>query len=109
MVQAAPKRILVTGGAGFVGSHLCDRLVKGGDDVVCVDNFRSFTLAEHGKLRKKSSRTQDKGFKGALEDFVAAVLNGGPAPVNEAELIETSLATIAIMESLREGRRIEIS
>ena len=39
MIQAAPKRILVTGGAGFVGSHLCDRLVKGGDDVVCVDNF----------------------------------------------------------------------
>ena len=39
MVQAAPKRILVTGGAGFVGSHLCDRLVKAGDDVVCVDNF----------------------------------------------------------------------
>ena len=83
--------------------------VYSGGSVVCVDNFRSFTLAEHGKLRKKSSRTQDKGFKGALEDFVAAVLNGGPAPVNEAELIETSLATIAIMESLREGRRIEIS
>ena len=39
MVQAAPKRILVTGGAGFVGSHLCDRLVNAGDDVVCVDNF----------------------------------------------------------------------
>ena len=39
MVQAAPKRILVTGGAGFVGSHLCDRLVRAGDDVVCVDNF----------------------------------------------------------------------
>ena len=33
------KRILVTGGAGFVGSHLCDRLVAAGDDVVCVDNF----------------------------------------------------------------------
>ena len=33
------KRILVTGGAGFVGSHLCDRLVSTGDDVVCVDNF----------------------------------------------------------------------
>ena len=39
MVQTVPKRILVTGGAGFVGSHLCDRLVKAGDDVVCVDNF----------------------------------------------------------------------
>ena len=33
------KRILVTGGAGFIGSHLCDRLVKEGNDVVCLDNF----------------------------------------------------------------------
>jgi UDP-glucuronate decarboxylase len=33
------KRILVTGGAGFLGSHLCDRLVAAGSDVVCVDNF----------------------------------------------------------------------
>ena len=33
------KRILVTGGAGFLGSHLCDRLVVRGDDVICVDNF----------------------------------------------------------------------
>lgn len=33
------KRILVTGGAGFIGSHLCDRLVARGDEVLCVDNF----------------------------------------------------------------------
>lgn len=33
------KRILVTGGAGFIGSHLCDRLVREGNDVVCLDNF----------------------------------------------------------------------
>ena len=33
------KRILVTGGAGFLGSHLCERLVAAGHDVVCVDNF----------------------------------------------------------------------
>ena len=39
MNKAARKRILVTGGAGFVGSHLCDRLVSAGDDVVCADNF----------------------------------------------------------------------
>lgn len=33
------RRVLVTGGAGFLGSHLCDRLIKDGMDVLCVDNF----------------------------------------------------------------------
>ena len=33
------KRILVTGGAGFLGSHLCDRLVEAGHDVICLDNL----------------------------------------------------------------------
>lgn len=33
------KRVLVTGGAGFLGSHLCDRLIEEGNDVICVDNL----------------------------------------------------------------------
>jgi UDP-glucuronate decarboxylase len=33
------KRVLVTGGAGFLGSHLCERLINDGHDVLCVDNF----------------------------------------------------------------------
>ena len=33
------KRILVSGGAGFLGSHLCERLVEKGHDVICLDNF----------------------------------------------------------------------
>ncbi len=33
------KRVLVTGGAGFLGSHLCERLLEDGSDVLCVDNF----------------------------------------------------------------------
>jgi UDP-glucuronate decarboxylase len=33
------KRILVTGGSGFIGSHLCERLISEGNDVICLDNF----------------------------------------------------------------------
>ena len=33
------KRILITGGAGFIGSHLCERLLNEGNDVICLDNF----------------------------------------------------------------------
>ena len=38
-MKHAQKRILVTGGAGFLGSHLCDRLVEKGHEVLCLDNF----------------------------------------------------------------------
>lgn len=43
--MSARKRILVTGGAGFLGSHLCDRLLDAGHEVLCVDNFYSSTKA----------------------------------------------------------------
>ncbi|MCZ2810801.1 MULTISPECIES: UDP-glucuronic acid decarboxylase family protein [unclassified Modestobacter] len=44
------KRVMVTGGAGFIGSHLCDRLVDLGHDVLCVDNFYSSTKANIAHL-----------------------------------------------------------
>lgn len=43
MKEPDRKRILVTGGAGFLGSHLCERLVRAGHDVLCVDNFYTGT------------------------------------------------------------------
>jgi UDP-glucuronate decarboxylase len=38
-VKFQRKRVLVTGGAGFLGSHLCERLLEAGDEVICLDNF----------------------------------------------------------------------
>ncbi len=43
MKDSTVTRILVTGGAGFLGSHLCDRLIEAGHDVLCVDNFYTGT------------------------------------------------------------------
>lgn len=34
--------ILVTGGAGFIGSHLCEKLIDSGSKIICVDNFDNF-------------------------------------------------------------------
>ena len=42
------KRILVTGGAGFIGSHLCERLLENGNEVICLDNY--FTGAKRNIL-----------------------------------------------------------
>ena len=45
------EKVLVTGGAGFLGSHLCDRLIKVGADVLCVDNFFTGSKANIAHLQ----------------------------------------------------------
>ena len=44
-IYNAATRVLVTGGAGFLGSHLCDRLIRDGHEVLCVDNLFTGTRA----------------------------------------------------------------
>ncbi|MES2491759.1 MAG: UDP-glucuronic acid decarboxylase family protein [Pseudomonadota bacterium] len=51
---ATQKRVLVTGGAGFIGSHLCARLIEQGHSVLCVDNFFTGTRANLGPLLDNS-------------------------------------------------------
>ena len=48
------KRVLITGGAGFLGSHLCQRILAEGHDVLCVDNFYTGTKDNIAALLKDS-------------------------------------------------------
>ncbi|CUW37958.1 putative dehydrogenase [Magnetospirillum sp. XM-1] len=77
-----------------------------GGTVAVIDNFLTLAITQGGRTRTEKSMGQDKGHRAELDAFVRAVANGGPAPADEAELVETSLATIAVLESLRDGRRI---
>lgn len=61
------KRILVTGGAGFIGSHLCKRLLKGKNEVVCLDNF--FT----GSKKNVQGLLDDKNFELIRHDVVEPI------------------------------------
>ena len=54
-------RILVTGGAGFIGSHLCERLVKGGHTVVSIDNFSTGRVSNLTNLSSSSNFTLVEG------------------------------------------------
>jgi len=83
--------------------------IYAGGQVVQIDNFRSLNVSAGGKTKTSSAGSQDKGFAGALKAFVSAVINGTPPAVDEGELIETSLATLAVLESLRTGKRVDLS
>jgi UDP-glucuronate 4-epimerase len=55
------KRVLVTGGAGFIGSHLCQRLLQEGQEVVCLDNFDAY----YDPAIKRRNLEEVKAYKGA--------------------------------------------
>jgi UDP-glucose 4-epimerase len=54
-------RVLVTGGAGFIGSHLCERLIKDGHEVVALDNFSTGSSSNLDKLRNTKAFTLVEG------------------------------------------------
>jgi predicted dehydrogenase len=77
--------------------------------VVKIDDFRRLVQVVDGREMAGRPGRQDKGHRAELKAFVEAVRAGGPAPVDEAELISSSLATLAIMESLSAGRTIHLA
>lgn len=66
------KRILVTGGAGFIGSHLCVRLLKEGCQVICLDNFLT------GSPKNIQHLTANPNFRMAEQDITAPYCPDGP-------------------------------
>ena len=72
-----------------------------------IDDFRSLTVSGDASTQPWKG-SQDKGFDGALAAFAEAVRAGGPAPIDEDELVETSAATLAVLESLRVGQAVEL-
>jgi predicted dehydrogenase len=80
-----------------------------GGTVVTIDNFRRMAIVVDGKSKtQRGIAEQDKGHKSELRAFVEAVVKGGPPPVDENELLQSSLATIAVLESLQTGDRVPL-
>jgi predicted dehydrogenase len=81
-------------------------LARGGATVV-IDDFRRMEVFASKKESVKSA--QDKGFKAEVDAFVNCITGRGPAPIPLAEIIETTLVTFAVHESLNKGIIVSIS
>jgi UDP-glucuronate decarboxylase len=109
------KRVLVTGGAGFIGSHLCKHLLDHGDEVICVDNFYTSSVDNIAELKgSKRFRLVDHDIIDPLDIPVDQIYNlACPAsPVNyqkdKVRTIRTSTEGVRNMLELaqRHGARI---
>lgn len=78
-----------------------------GGRAAVIDDFQSVTLVANGKTETHKG-AQDKGHTALVKAFIDATISGGVPPIPEEQLIETSAATIAAVESLRSGDRIDL-
>lgn len=91
-------RILLTGGAGFIGSHLCDRLVEDGHSVTCLDNLITGrrenlnALEDHTRFRFVLGSVTDEGLLSTLPSFEAILHFASPA--SPADYLAVPLETV---------------
>ncbi len=78
--------------------------VHGGGLSAVLDDFRKLTLFKGGARQEKKLLTQDKGQKNMVRDFIGAARNGGMPPIALQDILNTSLVTLRIIESIRTGR-----
>ncbi len=82
--------------------------IYGGGRVFVLEDFRSAALYRDGREEKIKFRAQDKGQASEARAACAVVLDGEPAPIPLDELINTTLATFRIRDSLRTGQAVEV-
>jgi len=91
-------RVLITGGAGFIGSHLCERFLAEGDDVICVDNFRTSTPDNIAHL------FADRRFTFIQQDVTTYIYVSGPldailhfaSPASPVDYLEFPIPTLKV-------------
>jgi len=96
------KTILVTGGAGFIGSHLCERLLKDGCHVICVDNFDSFY---DPKIKIRNVEGMVKKFPQGFELITGDIRN----PEHLTEVFKKNRIDLVIHLAARAGVRPSIA
>jgi UDP-glucuronate 4-epimerase len=116
------KKVLITGGAGFIGSHLCERLLGEGWQVICLDNFDSFydpaiKIRNVEELKKKfpgafslvtgdirNPETLVEVFKGKIDLTIHLAARAGVRPSLQQPLLYEDVnirGTIALLEACR--------
>ncbi len=85
-----------------------ERIEIFGDEKVCVINdFREAIFSSDGKQTKRKM-AQDKGYKNEIQSFFDAIKNGKPSPIPFEQIVETTLATFAINESINTGKAVNL-
>lgn len=105
------KRILVTGGAGFLGSHLCEKLVDEGNDVICVDNLITGSIANiKGLLDKNNFQFIKHDIINPLTLEVEQIYNlsciASPIQYQKKPIYTTKTCVIGTMNMLNLAKRI---
>ena len=105
------KRILVTGGAGFLGSHLCERLVAQGDEVVCLDNlFTSQKLNIEHLLQKPNFQfvlhDVTEPFKFEVDEIYNLACPAAPGHYQYNPIKTMKTSVLGSMHALGLGRRL---
>jgi predicted dehydrogenase len=82
--------------------------VYGEGGAAILDDFRTLTLSKRGKQERIKAANQDKGFEEEMRRFVAAATGGGEMPIPFEQLVASTRATLAAVESLRSGAPVDL-